>query len=125
MEEENDLFSLCIKDGKLKIGDRYQEQVCSQSYRTILIQRLVLLSYRLVNYTVWKFRPLIMKIFKTECLLNSKLPNTHACLSAVQDFCPNPLLWVVISEKTCNNFIFNCVAGIWPYISPTKCYRKQ
>ena len=43
-----------------------------------------------------------MKIFKTECLLNSKLPNTHACSSATQEFCPNPLLWTVLSEKTCN-----------------------
>ena len=38
IEDENDLFSLCIKDGTLKIGDvQYQGQVCSQSYRTILI----------------------------------------------------------------------------------------
>ena len=125
MEEENDLFSLCIKDGTLKSGDSYQEQVCSQSYRTILIQRLVLLSYRLVSYTVWKFRPLIMKIFKTECLLNSKLPSTHACSSATQEFSPSPLVWVAISEKTCNKLIFNCFAGIWPYFSPTKYYRKQ
>ena len=85
---------------------------------------LVLLSYRLVNYTVWKFRSLIMKIFKTECLLNSKLPNTHACSSATQEFCPNPLLWVVISEKTCNKLIFSCFTGVWPYFSPTKYYKK-
>ena len=64
---------------------------------------LGLARYRLVNYTVWKFMPLIMKIFKTECLLNSKLPNTHVCLSTTQDFCPNPLLWVVISRKLATN----------------------
>ena len=47
-----------------------------------------------------------MNIFKVECLLNSKLPNTHACSSVAQEYCPNPLLWVVISEKTCNKLIF-------------------
>ena len=33
IEEDNDLFSLCIRDGTLKIG----EQACSQSHRTNLI----------------------------------------------------------------------------------------
>ena len=60
-----------------------------------------------------------MKIFKTECLLHSQLPNTHVCLSAAQEFCPNPFLWVVISKKTCNKLIFSCFAGICPYFSPT------
>ena len=32
---------------------------------------------------------------KTECLLNAQLPNTHACPSRAQEFCLNPLLWVV------------------------------
>ena len=50
-----------------------------------------------------------MKIFKTECLLNSKLPNTHACSSPAQEFCPNPFLWVILSEKTCNKYIFSCL----------------
>ena len=48
-----------------------------------------------------------MKIIKTECLLNSKLPNTHACSLPAQPFCPNPFLWVIISEKTCNKLIFS------------------
>ena len=30
-----------------------------------------------------------MKIFKIECLLNSHLPNTHACSSAAREFCPS------------------------------------
>ena len=47
-----------------------------------------------------------MKIFKTECSLNSQLPTTHACSSAIKEFCLNLLLWVVISEKTCNKLIF-------------------
>ena len=55
-----------------------------------------------------------MKIFKTECLLNTQLPNTHACSSATQEFCPNPLLLVVMSEKTYNKLIFSCfqVSGL-------------
>ena len=71
----------------------------AKSYRSILCFVSSLLSYKSVNYTVWKFRPLIMKIFKTECLLHSQLPNTHPCWSAAQEFCSNPFLWVVISEK--------------------------
>ena len=50
-----------------------------------------------------------MKIFKTECLFNSELPNTHACSLPEQEFCPNPLLWVVISEKTCKQTYFSVV----------------
>ena len=38
---------------------------------------------------------LLMKILKTECLLNAQLPNTHACSSTAQEFCLNVLLWVV------------------------------
>ena len=63
-----------------------------------------------------------MKIFKTECLLNAQLPNTHACSSTAQEFCLNPLFWVVNWEKTCNKLIFSCFASIWPYFSPTKYY---
>ena len=84
-----------------------------------------LLSYKFVNYTVLKLRPLITKIFETECLLNSQLPKTHGCLSAAQEFCPNPLLWVVILEKTCNKLIFSCFAGIWPNFCPTNSYRRK
>ena len=40
-----------------------------------------LLSYKFVNYTVCKFRPLIMKIFKTEFLLNAQLLNTCLFIS--------------------------------------------
>ena len=36
-EEENDLFSLCIKDGMLENWRQYEEQPCPQSYRTILM----------------------------------------------------------------------------------------
>ena len=61
-----------------------------------------------------------MKIFKTECLLYSQLPNIHACSSAAEEFCPNPLLWVVISEKTCKKLIFQLFCVIWLYFSPTK-----
>ena len=59
-----------------------------------------------------------MNIFRTECLLNAQLPNTHACSSATREVCPNPLLWVVISQKkTCEKLIFSCFASIWPYFS--------
>ena len=46
-----------------------------------------------------------MKIFKTECLLNAQLPNTHACSSTAQEFCLNLLLWVVnsIERKLATN----------------------
>ena len=90
MKEENDLFSRCIKDGTLKIGDSTKNGYVHN--RTIFIQCLVLQTYKLVSYTVWKFRPSIMKIFKIECLLNAQLPNTHACSSTAQEFCLNPLL---------------------------------
>ena len=63
----NDLFSLCIKDETLKIEDSTKNRHVHNRTETILIQCLVLQSYRLVNCTVCKFRPLIMKIFKTEC----------------------------------------------------------
>ena len=121
-------YSRYVLKWKAENWRQYQEQVCSQLYRTVndFDSALGLAKlYRLVNYTVRKFRPLIIKIFKTECLLNSKLPNTHACSSATQEFCPNPLPWVVISEKTCNKLILNRFAGIWHYFSPTKYYRKQ
>ena len=44
-----------------------------------------------------------MKIFKRECLLNAQLLNTHACSSTAQEFCLNPLLWVVNREKLATN----------------------
>ena len=125
MEEENDLFSLCIKDGTLKIGDSTKNRYVHNHTEQFRFSAWSCYVIRLVNYTVWQFRSLIMKIFKTECLLNAQLPNTHACSSATQAFCPNPLLWVVTSEKTCNKLIFDCFARIWPYFSPTKYYRKQ
>ena len=50
-----------------------------------------------------------MKIFKTECLLNSKLPNTHACSLPAQEFCPNPFLWVVHFRENLQQTYFSVV----------------
>ena len=49
---------------------------------------------------------LITKLSRKECLLNSNLPNTHASLSAVQDFCPNTLYSAAIflREVVTNSF---------------------
>ena len=42
----------------------------------------------------------------TEYVLSSKLPNTHACLSAVQDFCPNPLsVWQFLKKVATNKVV--------------------
>ena len=54
MEEENDLFSLCIKDGTLKIGDSTKNRYFhNRTERFSFNGWLVLQSYRLVlSYTV-------------------------------------------------------------------------
>ena len=50
-----------------------------------------------------------MKIFKTECLLNAQLPNTHACSSTAQEFCLNPFLWVKSIERKLATNLFSVV----------------
>ena len=70
------LFFSSIKAVSLELGRGVAR---AKSYRSILCFVSSLLSYKFVNYTVRKFRPLIMKIFKTECFLHSQLLNTHAC----------------------------------------------
>ena len=80
------LFFSSIKAVSLQLGRGAAKQLVQNRTEAFCASFLSLLSYKFVNYTVCKFRPLIMKIFKTECLLHSQLPNTHVCWSAAQEF---------------------------------------
>ena len=68
-----------------------------------------------------------MKIFETECLLDPQLPNTHVCLfiSSTRVLSDSASLGSHFRENLATNSFFSYFAGIWPYFSPAKSYRKQ